>query len=61
MNYKIDFNTLRNDLIDYFGTGMASRVSTCTYGIIEVENASDEELLRIAKREGVNLQKYFLL
>lgn len=60
MDCKIDFDMLRNDLIDYFGTGMAAGISTCTYGIIEVENASDEELLRIANREGLNLQRYFL-
>lgn len=60
MNCKIDFDMLRNDIIDYFGTGMAVGISACTYGIIEVENASDEELLRIANREGMNLQRYFL-
>ena len=53
----IDVDRLRSDLIDYFGS------ATPMYGVafmdvIRVENASDEEVVRIALENGFNLYDY---
>ena len=53
----IDIDRLRRDLIDYFGS------ATPIYGVafmdvINVERASDEEVVRIALENGFNLSDY---
>lgn len=56
MNY--DFDKLRRDLLDryepasFFGLGAAS------LDVSEIRNASEEELLNIARREGMSLFLY---
>lgn len=55
--YDIDFDKLRRDLMNYYGT--ATSVFPMAYmDVINVENASDEELIRIALRNGFNLEDY---
>lgn len=44
---EIDINKLRNDLIDFFGTAIASN-PLAQADLIKVENASPQELINIA-------------
>ncbi len=55
---NIDYEALREDLINYFGTAMVTGIPMATADLIEVEQASNEELIKIAKRNGIDLQKY---
>ena len=54
----IDYEKLRKDLIDYFGTAM-SFSPMAIMDLSRVESASDDELVEIAKRNGFELTKYF--
>ena len=54
----IDYEKLRNDLIDYFGTAFTLN-PLAMVDLFRVQNASDEELVDIAKRNGFDLTKYF--
>lgn len=48
----MDYKSLRKDLINYFGTaGMMGEV-------ISAESASNDELIRIAKRWNFDLDRY---
>ena len=47
----IDYEKLRNDLIDYFGTAFTLN-PLAMVDLFRVQNASDEELVDIAKRNG---------
>ena len=53
----IDVEKLRKDLIDYFGTAM-SFMPIAMMEISRVEKATKEELIKIAKENGVDLSKY---
>ena len=55
---QIDFERLRSDLRDYYGTAMFSGFPMAVMDLSKVERASDEDLLRIADKEGYNLTKY---
>ena len=55
---NIDFERLRKDLINYYGTAMSSGIAMATADLIEVERASNEELIIIARRSGINLSNY---
>ena len=54
----IDYEKLRKDLVDYFGTAFTLN-SMAMVDLLRVQNASDEELVDIAKRNGFDLTKYF--
>jgi len=54
----IDIDELRNDLIDYFGTAMSSGMSVAIIDLSKVENASPEELVKIAIANGFDISKY---
>lgn len=58
MNQEIDYKKLRSDLKDNYGTAMFAGVGAVMMDLSKIENASDEELLRIADKEGLNLSKY---
>lgn len=53
----IDYEKLRKDLIDYFGTAM-SFSPMAIMDLSRVEFASDDELVEIAKRNNFDLNKY---
>lgn len=54
---EIDFEELRNDLINYFGS--ATAYSEMAYmDVINIENASNDELLIIARKNGFNILDY---
>lgn len=58
---NIDFDKLRDDLINYFGTAMVSGFGMAVVDLTKVENASDEELIDIAIKCGFNLNDYVVL
>lgn len=54
-----DFDRLRRDLVDDFGAQSAA--FSGGFGFLEMcdaEDASNEQLLEMARREGFNLNKY---
>lgn len=54
---NIDYEKLRKDLIDYFGSA-TSFYGAAYMDVIRVENASYEELISIALNNGFNLSDY---
>ena len=54
---NIDYEKLRNDLIDYFGEGM-QYMPVLIMELSRVGNASNEELVQIAIKNGFDLNKY---
>ena len=53
----IDVDALREDLINYFGTAMSYN-KMAMMDLIKVENASDEEIVNIAIKNGFNIYDY---
>lgn len=51
MNKDIDYDALRNDLEDYYGTAMFGGAGMAMGGLSDVESASDDRLIEIAARE----------
>ena len=58
MNY--DFERLRYDLLDYFGTASFGGFPMAMVDLSDVERASNEQLLHIAMQNGFNLSMYKL-
>ena len=54
---NIDFELLRSDLLNYFGTAI-NFFPNATMDVIEVQNASYDELIRIAIENNFNLDNY---
>ena len=54
---NIDIERLRRDLIDYFGTAM-SMFPVAMMELSQVENASPEKLIEIARKNGFYLRDY---
>lgn len=57
MYENIDIESLRYDLINYFGSAMPM-FPVATMDLIEVENASEDKLIEIALRNGFDLNNY---
>ena len=57
MYENIDFERLREDLINYFGTALNGNPQGM-FKVAEVMTASYGELIRIAVNNGFNLEKY---
>lgn len=55
---NIDIKKLRRDLIDYYGTAANSGFPAAMADLIKVENASDSELLEIARKNGFDIKRY---
>lgn len=55
---QIDIEKLRKDLIDYYGTAMNSGLYMAIIQLNKVENASEDELLKIAKQNCIDITKY---
>ncbi|MCR5202813.1 MAG: hypothetical protein K6D02_06995 [Lachnospiraceae bacterium] len=53
----IDIDKLRDDMMDEYGTAMGN-FPMATMDLVEVENASPEELVDMAMNEGIDLRKY---
>ncbi len=58
---NIDFEKLRSDLINYFGTAMMSGFGMAVMDLTRVERATDEELIEIALECGFDLNNYVCL
>lgn len=56
---NIDYEKLRQDLVDYFGSAMVF-FPVAVMDVVRIENASDEELLQVANQNGFDLSKYEL-
>ena len=58
-NGDIDFKRLRSDLMDEYGAQMATYSGGLGFlDMCDAQNASEQQLLEMAKREGFNLNKY---
>ena len=55
---EIDFDRLREDLIDYFGTAMFNGFPVAVMDVTKVEMASNEQLIQIAYQNGFDLNNY---
>ena len=58
-NGEIDFKRLRADLMDEYGAQMAAYSGG--FGFLEMydaQDATEDQLLEMARREGINLNKY---
>ena len=54
---NIDYEKLREDLVDYFGSAIGI-FSVAIMDVIKVENATHDELLEIAKQNKFDLSNY---
>ena len=54
---NIDIERLREDLINYFGTASFYN-KMAMMDLIEIEKASDEEVIQIAVDNGFDLERY---
>lgn len=57
---NIDFERLRKDLIDYFGTAMFNGFGMAIIDLTYIENATDEELLILAQKYNFDLNDYII-
>ena len=56
---KIDFDRLRNDLMDEYGTQMVTFTGAMGYSdMCDAQDATEVQLIEMAKREGFDLDKY---
>lgn len=55
----IDIERLRCDMEDYYGTGAFGGFPAMFLEVNDIKNASDEELIRMAKRDNINFAKYY--
>ena len=56
----IDVEALRNYLIDYFGTAMFNGNPVAMFELEKVKNASGYEIVSIAQKNNINLNKYIV-
>ncbi len=58
-NASYDYDKLRRDLIDEFGAQSAAFSGGSGFlEMCDAEDASNEQLLEMARREGFNLERY---
>ena len=55
---NIDYEKLRNDLIDYFGSAMVVVSPVAIFDIDRVERANESELIQIAIENGFDICQY---
>lgn len=58
MEGNIDVERLRNDMMDYYGTAIFNDFAMAAMNVEFIEIASDQDLIAIAQKEGVDLSKY---
>lgn len=58
---KLDSEGLRKELKDYFGTAMFIVSPLAMADYVAVERADDEELMEIARKNGIDVFKYLSL
>lgn len=60
MDFSIDIERLRKDIMDYYGTAIFNGFPMAVTDLGEVSNASPEELIKLAREKGIDLTKYKL-
>lgn len=55
---SLNSDDLRNDLMDYYGSAMASGMPMAVIELSKVSSASDDELEDLARRAGISLSNY---
>lgn len=60
MDFSIDIERLRKDIMDYYGTARFNGFPMAVTDLGEVSNASPEELIKLAREKGIDLTKYKL-
>ena len=58
MKYEIDIESLRKDLINYFGTAMYNASPLAIIDLVKIEKATPEELINIANKNNIDLNNY---
>lgn len=58
MNQEIDYEKLRRDLEEHYGTAMFAGFGVAMMDLSKIENALDNELIEIAKKKKINLCNY---
>ena len=54
----INIDKLKRDLIDYYGTAAFSGMPAAMIDVFDVENASPEKLVELARHAGFDLRNY---
>ncbi len=57
MDFEYDFERLRQDLLDFFGTSMMFN-PMAMLNVVDVEKADNEKLLHLAQSNGFDLDNY---
>lgn len=60
MEVILDFERLRNDLIDYYGTAMNCGFNIALFDVSKIQTASPEELIEYANKNNIDLSKYII-
>ena len=55
-----DIKAIRNDLKDYYGTAYINASQFAMVDLINLDNKSDYEILRIAVSVGININNYYI-
>lgn len=58
MDKNINIEKLRKDLIDYYGTASFNSSQLAIIEMSKIENANNEEIIKIAKENKIDLNKY---
>lgn len=57
---EIDMERLRKDMVKYYGTAIFNGFPVTVMKLGEIEHASENELIKIALDEGIDLKKYMI-
>ena len=60
MSIEIDYEKLRNDLVDYYGTFMVALFPAAVFELERIQKANYDELLVISKENNFDLDDYEL-
>lgn len=55
---EIDIETLRKDLLDYFGTAMLNVSPLAILELSKIERADDEQIIQLAINNNFDLNQY---
>ncbi|SET66636.1 hypothetical protein SAMN04487771_10319 [[Clostridium] aminophilum] len=58
--HEIDVNRLRKDMKDNYGTAMFNGFPMAVMELTKVERLTDQELVELAQKNGVDLRKYII-
>jgi len=58
MDAPIDTTKLRRDLMNFYGTALFAGFDAALEDLLKIDKESEEELIKRAIKEGMNMQKY---